>query len=146
MGCDNLQPSGRGPEPLFQSTHPHGVRLVLTRLFRSAKIISIHAPTWGATYIPPTPIPAPVISIHAPTWGATGCRRGCCTGCRVISIHAPTWGATLSNIVKLRPYLQFQSTHPHGVRPPMSYPFDKRSIISIHAPTWGATTHTPILV
>ena len=71
MGCD----SNRGPLPegckLFQSTHPHGVRLVLTRLFHSAKIISIHAPTWGATRAYTTKLNKLKISIHAPTWGAT---------------------------------------------------------------------------
>ena len=78
------------------------------------------------------------ISIHAPTWGATPCffkdplnssnfnprtHVGCdfCYICepvtaKKISIHAPTWGATQEAVTKAID-LQFQSTHPRGVRP-----------------------------
>ena len=103
----------------------------------------------------------------------------------VISIHAPTWGATQGN--RCFPYdLQFQSTHPRGVRHQkwsgtyavayfnprthvgcdcadserlsFFYNFNPRThvgcdtdvngqsrlgFISIHAPTWGATLTTP---
>ena len=34
-------------------------------------MISIHAPTWGATYKSDATATAFSISIHAPTWGAT---------------------------------------------------------------------------
>ena len=34
----------------------------------------------------------------------------------MVSIHAPVWGATLSTD-ELKAYLEFQSTHPCGVRP-----------------------------
>ena len=93
VGCDVLyiQPSDAFKE--FQSTHPRGVRHRLPELPNRHTIISIHAPTWGATsshYIKPQ---VSRISIHAPTWGATGVLCG--TGLSVkISIHAPTWGAT----------------------------------------------------
>ena len=35
---------------LFQSTHPHGVRLIPSPLTATYFLVSIHAPTWGATY------------------------------------------------------------------------------------------------
>ena len=35
---------------LFQSTHPHGVRLFQNIVFSSVFLVSIHAPAWGATY------------------------------------------------------------------------------------------------
>ncbi len=75
-----------------------------------------------------------------------------------ISIHAPTWGATEAAHLPLA-VLQFQSTHPRGVRPrrgwrpapPSNFnprthvgcDFGKWFVkhpwnISIHAPTWGA--------
>ena len=56
-------------------------------------IISIHAPTWGATSTYHKPVFFMLISIHAPTWGAT---LMITSGFRfsTISIHAPTWGAT----------------------------------------------------
>ena len=55
--------------------------------------VSIHAPTWGATFLGVLPTPQFGVSIHAPTWGAT---RGTELGdLRIsVSIHAPTWGAT----------------------------------------------------
>ena len=92
---------------------------------------------------------AEIISIHAPTWGAT--RR---TGikfffCR-ISIHAPTWGATCPG-GSTRPGApnfnprthvgcdalgrdreiterEFQSTHPRGVRQGVNVPISQEVI------------------
>ena len=100
-------------------------------------IVSIHAPTWGATagsdvylndrtkFQSTRPRGARLIvknenyhlnvSIHAPTWGAT---PHSCFKYRpfFVSIHAPTWGATV--FFQHRSYSQY---------------------VSIHAPTWGAT-------
>ena len=77
-------------------------------------MISIHAPTWGATQhsLPPRRIVG--ISIHAPTWGATQ-RIWSIIRYSYISIHAPTWGAT-QNSPENADALKFQSTHPRGVR------------------------------
>ena len=100
-------------------------------------VISIHAPTRGATFIERSEVQEDLISIHAPTRGATktldlstamqefqstlprGERRSLattlpCVG--IISIHAPTRGATIC--------LRSHKLH---------------SAISIHAPTRGAT-------
>ena len=77
-------------------------------------MVSIHAPTRGAT----TPLRQYNgeihVSIHAPTRGATNRDFWTAKGYGV-SIHAPTRGAT---ILPLRHYQErkFQSTHPHGVR------------------------------
>ena len=57
------------------------------------RLVSIHAPVWGATGFGGDGKHTNDVSIHAPVWGAT----------RVItymamtfwvSIHAPVWGAT----------------------------------------------------
>ena len=77
-----------------------------------------------------------LVSIHAPTWGATvHCHcslldAACfnprshmgsdkdsifCGEPREVSIHAPTWGATASRI-KYNAKMEFQSTLPHGER------------------------------
>ena len=56
-----------------------------------------------------------IVSIHAPTWGATRI-DGCMKADGKVSIHAPTWGATMFRL-KLLEGMRFQSTHPHGVRP-----------------------------
>ena len=81
--------------------------------------------------------PESLVSIHAPTWGATLASVLVVVG-RAVSIHAPTWGAT----VLLRWMLQlgylFQSTRPRGARPLDETQF-LCQIVSIHAPTWGAT-------
>ena len=55
--------------------------------------ISIHAPTRGATEPDMTVYKLADISIHAPTRGATTDNNGTYTEC-FISIHAPTRGAT----------------------------------------------------
>ena len=56
-----------------------------------------------------------IVSIHAPTWGATSryFRKYCGYG---VSIHAPTWGATYEQRRISETAALFQSTHPHGVR------------------------------
>ena len=56
----------------FQSTLPHGERLVCECGLEFDDEISIHAPAWGATCVPVTVSSGSVnISIHAPAWGAT---------------------------------------------------------------------------
>ncbi len=81
---------------------------------------------------------------------------------RIVSIHAPAWGATITDTVLTLSVIQFQSTHPRGVRRNLcktSWPnrsFNPRtrvgcdsensgdvlaaSCVSIHAPAWGATS------
>ena len=78
-------------------------------------VISIHAPTRGATTCIASTDKITVISIHAPTRGATD-RRVFRLNLTQISIHAPTRGATE----------RFLSS-------------GRRNEISIHAPTRGAT-------
>ena len=57
-----------------------------------------------------------------------------------ISIHAPTWGATGGG-EKESSKLEFQSTHPRGVRRDELLKLHPAEEISIHAPTWGATAY-----
>ena len=124
------------PTTLFQSTHPCGVRQSETGNTPSIFVISIHAPSWGATIFSernspflefqsthPRGVRLPgrqffglqrMISIHAPSWGATLNRKGM-TPHGPISIHAPSWGAT-DNPAADRAHFIFQSTHPRGVR------------------------------
>ena len=60
-------------------------------------VVSIHAPTGGATRSPYANLPSVTVSIHAPTGGATEKMAGCQHDGRV-SIHAPTGGATRQNL------------------------------------------------
>ena len=80
---------------MFQSTHPRGVRPI----------------------DPPGTIAHCIVSIHAPTRGATLNTRIRQQFAQV-SIHAPTRGATLTLKYVSIP-LEFQSTHPRGVRRPL---------------------------
>ena len=127
----------------FQSTHPHGVRLVPASAFRDLTKVSIHAPTRGATFDAVYSCFFRYVSIHAPTRGATMPLYIPSLPFEV-SIHAPTRGATMlvcsyfrstqsfnprthtgcdKNIQGLEHFVgQFQSTHPHGVRHSLSAP------------------------
>ena len=121
----------------FQSTHPSGVRHARIVRHGPRHGISIHAPQWGATECLAFLAWFLVISIHAPQWGATiilsigclpardfnprtpvGCDHtaGKAFAFRHISIHAPQWGAT-TLFKGASGTVQFQSTHPSGVRP-----------------------------
>ena len=62
-----------------------------------------------------------MISIHAPTWGATRFGK-LVAGTDYISIHAPTWGATGDHFYPKNNKL-FQSTLPRGERPPCLSPY-----------------------
>ena len=100
---------------LFQSTHPHGVRRVQTFItimvlqFQSTHPHGVRHTSYQIIVMPTC------VSIHAPAWGATSIPAGRQRQSKV-SIHAPAWGATSSLALALHSS-QFQSTHPHGVRP-----------------------------
>ena len=123
----------------FQSTHPHGVRHGnVPKSFRTC-IVSIHAPTWGATNSHKKPRCKAHVSIHAPTWGATNVLPPPCIMFPCFNPHTHM-GCDKYVEDKKEDVQQFQSTHPHGVRLPVScfmLPWYK---VSIHAPTWGATS------
>ena len=55
----------------FQSTRPRGARLWVGYYHQKAYMVSIHAPTWGATGKQMDRFVRWLVSIHAPTWGAT---------------------------------------------------------------------------
>ena len=120
-----------------------------------------HAPVRGATPAPDLRIRGRVVSIHAPAWGATreqpltmtktngfqsthprGVRHGRIHTIRAasdVSIHAPAWGATWASRYQALSASVFQSTHPRGVRPTLTIEGTRRLLVSIHAPAWGAT-------
>ena len=99
----------------FQSTHPRGVRLANVLWQQVMVPVSIHAPAWGATRQIRRGFPEPQVSIHAPAWGAT--HAGHIMLVRdPVSIHAPAWGATTVASQQSQSVIQFQSTHPRGVR------------------------------
>ena len=126
-------------------------------------MVSIHAPTRGATPLKKKKMIFTKVSIHAPTRGATFSEHALPATAEV-SIHAPTRGATIwSRALTVWVYgfnprthtgcdasikgrgthdLMFQSTHPHGVRRDLWRQCGPVCEVSIHAPTRGATTRT----
>ena len=70
-GSDNADLNMRSSKQKFQSTLPRGERLWQGFTAEYNPIISIHAPTRGATTDSSKAVGADIISIHAPTRGAT---------------------------------------------------------------------------
>ena len=89
----------------------------------------VHAPKIGR---------ANVVSIHAPTWGATG-RRSLCRGHRSVSTHAPTRGATKGmGVIKHKAKVSTHAPAWGATCCNGSYRYGM-GIVSTHAPAWGAT-------
>ena len=171
-------------DAVFQSTHPHGVRLgevwfcwlgrhggfnprthtgCDSRSYTQHVFImvSIHAPTRGATLHGPVLRRGIRVSIHAPTRGATMSDTGSRTSCgfqsthphgvrpvrirqshaRILRFNPRTHTGCDNNPYKMRlPQDRFQSTHPHGVRLVIiAILVSRKQHVSIHAPTRGAT-------
>ena len=122
---------------LFQSTRPHGARHDDAADTLTGIVVSIHAPTRGATPLSCGLIWRHLVSIHAPTRGATKFAEKSRLK-ETVSIHAPTRGATRVHALKKSPKWSFnprahtgrdliiadppynlgvfQSTRPHGAR------------------------------
>ena len=144
----------------FQSTHPRGVR-PSEILYRVRPLsISIHAPTWGATYRRTAPSswpcyfnprthvgcdaangPEVTISVAFQSTHPRGVRREVRSYPWFISDFNPRTHVGCDSLPGrcAHQWSRFQSTHPRGVRPKVKYPPDGVQRISIHAPTWGAT-------
>ena len=123
---------------MFQSTRPHGARR-RRRLCRSTtcRCRKPRAPTGRDTCFFQSVFIQIVVSIHAPTRGATTNKpaKGLC---HKVSIHAPTRGATLMPTITMTANM-FQSTRPHGARLQKEFNSNFSKLVSIHAPTRGAT-------
>jgi len=98
-------------------------------------VVSIHAPTRGATQPAPAQNPGVAFQFTRPR-GARQRLQGV-PGHHRVSIHAPTRGATPAVLPNLL-YILFQFTRPRGAR--LRAIIAARSTsVSIHAPTRGAT-------
>ena len=121
---------------MFQSTHPHGVRQSISQMIRNKTMFQSTHPHGVRLYLLVCQMFFIIVSIHAPTRGATKNRGSfllrsycfnprthtgcdCCpcqsADCLSVSIHAPTRGATARGFAMPSGQM-FQSTHPHGVR------------------------------
>ena len=82
-----------------------------------------------------------IVSIHAPTRGATMRAANCVIGTGIVSIHAPTRGATARRSLPCLPVKGFNPRTHTGCDVPRSFGRNQL-IVSIHAPTRGATLTT----
>ena len=123
---------------VFQSTHPHGVRLIVKTSIIDRSDVSIHAPTRGATCFS---------SIYSRCVYSFNPRTH--TGCDgndlkltnfgfAVSIHAPTRGAT-TNIRKRWPIWFSFNPRTHTGCDDHVLVIILQRLVSIHAPTRGAT-------
>ena len=147
--------------PLFQSTHPGGVRPCFLFSIERICYISIHAPGWGATaradafassslnFNPRTRVGCDCIHIRLRAWclyfnprtrvGCDNWRPDLIILDDVISIHAPGWGATEISIWRSRRRNYFNPRTRVGCDRRAEIIFWRNYHISIHAPGWGAT-------
>ena len=79
-----------------------------------------------------------LVSIHAPAWGATRCRSPASSNWPSFNPRARMGRDTGAQLNGMWPSL-FQSTRPHGARPPGRPSGGEDDQVSIHAPAWGAT-------
>ena len=124
-----------------------------------AIVVSIHAPTWGAT-IEKLLHDVALVSFNPRAHVGRDAQAAAVRKQGIVSIHAPTWGATRSSCRQVGGVDVFQSTRPRGAR--LRIKLGKAAIrrfnprahvgrdssghevathtdVSIHAPTWGAT-------
>ena len=122
----------------FQSTPPHGGRPKCRLRLPQPRIVSIHAPAWGATKLTPKQALFIQVSIHAPAWGATSddsiiILSGACFNPR------PRMGGDLLWREKRKAICGF-NPRPRMGGDISSVQIDPYSVlVSIHAPAWGAT-------
>ena len=118
-------------ESEFQSTHPHGVRPLVSDNFRHLVVFqSTHPHGVRLTHYVKKFIIS-TVSIHAPARGATADIDLKHSGTEFQSTHPH--GVRHGRIQRKMMREQFQSTHPHGVRLPSKLP--SRSALSFNPRT-----------
>ena len=149
--------------PRFQSTHPRGVRHPSLKSTQICTLVSIHAPTRGATLLNLTIIIFFIkfqsthprgVRLHSPSLSLFALKRfnpRTHEGCDWHPASPYRWmkefQSTHPRGVRLVIILlsscsttKFQSTHPRGVRLAAAKSELQKLDVSIHAPTRGATS------
>ena len=93
-GCDLLAANDIAGMMQFQSTHPLGVRHAWRKTLGEAAVVSIHAPTRGATSLSLLPSSLVLAFQSTHPLGVRRCRLLPYRYREEVSIHAPTRGAT----------------------------------------------------
>ena len=137
-GCDPILPIGGCTTNMFQSTHPHGVRLLLIIYLVGINMFQSTHPHGVRLEVNTCCIFHDKVSIHAPTRGATWSfvASTMISSCFNPRTHT---GCDPESVRVSLTIIRFQSTHPHGVRPASKAKTNGMWKVSIHAPTRGAT-------
>ena len=136
-GCDGMVVTVTTIRRMFQSTHPRRVRRWLLRSFGFLlKFQSTHPRR--ARLVRLEHRAARVVSIHAPTQGATGLNMSAITDITQFQSTHPR-RVRHQQADRLAQQFVFQSTHPRRVRRLFAPIASSRYSVSIHAPTQGAT-------
>ena len=93
MGGDSASAPSIPSQPMFQSTPPHGGRLIVNGIDVLVLFVSIHAPAWGATTSEAQQLTRYVFQSTPPHGGRRN-RHTDSLRATSVSIHAPAWGAT----------------------------------------------------
>ena len=101
------------------------------------RLISIHTPAKGVTYLPPSDVALCMISIHTPAKGVTSALEAN-NATVLISIHTPAKGVTAWKKKQQLPH-RFQSTLPRREWLTKADLRDGMVVISIHTPAKGVT-------
>ena len=137
-GCDLLKIDVIKMLCLFQSTHPHGVRPRGLQNQNYHYLVSIHAPTRGATKsIVSNSLSSTFQSTHPHGVRLKGFVNTIAR--ERVSIHAPTRGATTLGEDYLRIRQSFNPRTHTGCDDFECTFLTSRQFVSIHAPTRGAT-------
>ena len=158
MGCDG-QTSNKITNGVCFNPRTHMGCDVNERGQPQTNLVSIHAPTWGATckYLlvhSPTEfqsthphgvrLPTPK-NVHIVICFNPRTHMGCDATAGITKVCSERFQSTHPHGVrhKTQDYAydkcKFQSTHPHGVRRIRADTCKICDVVSIHAPTWGAT-------
>ena len=113
VGCDTLAAPLTLDFMLFQSTHPRGVRLTIFLIVLGLSNFNPRTHV-GCDDCPVSYRYNKVISIHAPTWGATSATNSITTANTFQSTHPRGVRQFLRQMDVNE--IKFQSTHPRGVR------------------------------
>ena len=104
-------------------------------------MISIHAPTWGATRPKSYFFPDKFISIHAPTWGATHTVFN--SSCQIGNFNPRTHVGCDRELCDIHHVSDHFNPRTHVGCDVGLLVVIVTLAISIHAPTWGATFGHP---
>ena len=127
---------GQNPPRRFQFTRPRGARQRPPLIFGTLRSFNSRAHGGRDLHYPRLGHPQ-VVSIHAPTGGATT-RLATLATCPSFNSRAHGGRDKYGDAVSLQRWT-FQFTRPRGARPVKRHRTDTLVVVSIHAPTGGAT-------